>query len=387
MHGAAARGWAAWQPEDARLLLDEDAQDFLAALAELEARATRGAGPGRAHRAARLLLGPREGRRAAAGRHAAALRDAQAPARGRARGHPHRHPGLVPLRRAHADEGRAARAGLRDRVAAPRATRGAWSSSPPARRTRTRRSRTRWAAATSRHHLASGLLGDADRSRRRPGDALRGVLACVRAHGGGHGGQQRGRRSTPRSATTSRATATWCSRTCAPAPRGCWCRGAAPAGAYYFVDPARPRGGGAGQGRGRGAPRGAGAGHVPGEAPAGGPAAHRRGGGARAGATTVLEETRLRDAPFSDDPVKGGARRRRPCWTVGLTGGYQSFFDAPTREHALPLRAACWARRRSCTHYFRERLAAGASTWRVGGTQRAAGAAHAGGAGATATRC
>lgn len=50
------------------------------------------------------------------------------------------------------------------------------------------------------------------------------------------------------------------------------------------------------------------------------------------GRQVVLEESRLRDAPFSDDPVKGVASVEGAWWTVGLSGGMQSFFDAPTRD-------------------------------------------------------
>jgi hypothetical protein len=50
------------------------------------------------------------------------------------------------------------------------------------------------------------------------------------------------------------------------------------------------------------------------------------------GRAAVLEETRLRDAPFSDDPVKGAARDGGAWWTVGFSGGVQSFLDAPTRD-------------------------------------------------------
>lgn len=50
------------------------------------------------------------------------------------------------------------------------------------------------------------------------------------------------------------------------------------------------------------------------------------------GRQVVLEEARLRDAPFSDDPVKGAAPEGGAWWTVGLSGGVQSFLDAPTRD-------------------------------------------------------
>ncbi|WP_224246277.1 caspase family protein [Hyalangium gracile] len=51
----------------------------------------------------------------------------------------------------------------------------------------------------------------------------------------------------------------------------------------------------------------------------------------RRGQETVLEEARFRDAPFSDDPVKG-ASARGSYWTVGLAGGYHSFFNENARQ-------------------------------------------------------
>ncbi|MFY0575875.1 caspase family protein [Cystobacter fuscus] len=57
------------------------------------------------------------------------------------------------------------------------------------------------------------------------------------------------------------------------------------------------------------------------------------------GRTTVLDESRLRDTPFSDDPVKGvPSRERDPLayWTVGLALGHHSFFDTSTRENLFP---------------------------------------------------
>jgi hypothetical protein len=41
------------------------------------------------------------------------------------------------------------------------------------------------------------------------------------------------------------------------------------------------------------------------------------------GVISTVEESRLRDAPFSDDPVKGGSRT---SWSVGLAAAYQGFF-------------------------------------------------------------
>jgi hypothetical protein len=51
----------------------------------------------------------------------------------------------------------------------------------------------------------------------------------------------------------------------------------------------------------------------------------------------TLEEARLRDAPFTDDPVKGASRPDIATrWSVGLGGGYQSVFDSPSRESLFP---------------------------------------------------
>jgi hypothetical protein len=52
---------------------------------------------------------------------------------------------------------------------------------------------------------------------------------------------------------------------------------------------------------------------------------------------STLDEGALRDTPFADDPVKGG----RPDlavtrWTLGLGGTYQSIFDAPSRASLFP---------------------------------------------------
>ncbi|WNG56431.1 caspase family protein [Archangium gephyra] len=74
------------------------------------------------------------------------------------------------------------------------------------------------------------------------------------------------------------------------------------------------------------------------------------------GRTTVLDESRLHDAPFSDDPVKGVAPRERALrtyWTLGLTGGYHSFFDTPTREN-LFLSTPLLGLEVGLHHYFRE---------------------------------
>jgi len=57
-----------------------------------------------------------------------------------------------------------------------------------------------------------------------------------------------------------------------------------------------------------------------------------------AGQLTVLDESSLRDAPFSDDPVKGPGRVQQISThlSFGFSGFYQSFFDGPTRETLFP---------------------------------------------------
>ncbi|MDY7229795.1 caspase family protein [Hyalangium rubrum] len=72
----------------------------------------------------------------------------------------------------------------------------------------------------------------------------------------------------------------------------------------------------------------------------------------RRGQETVLEEARLRDAPFSDDPVKG-ARGSGSYWTVGLTGGMQSFFD-PSIRRSLFLSVPLVGAEANLHDYFRE---------------------------------
>src|SRR5262249_2478146 len=48
----------------------------------------------------------------------------------------------------------------------------------------------------------------------------------------------------------------------------------------------------------------------------------------------VLDESRLRDVPFSADPGKGAARGA--YFTLSLAGRVQAFFDEPTRESLFP---------------------------------------------------
>src|SRR5215831_7541632 len=54
------------------------------------------------------------------------------------------------------------------------------------------------------------------------------------------------------------------------------------------------------------------------------------------GQLVTLDEERLRDAPFADDPIKGGLRVDVAHWSLGLGATYQAIFDAPTRESLFP---------------------------------------------------
>ena len=56
------------------------------------------------------------------------------------------------------------------------------------------------------------------------------------------------------------------------------------------------------------------------------------------GAVAVLDESSLHDAPFSADPVKGPGRLAQISthFSLGLAGYYQSFFDGPTRDTLFP---------------------------------------------------
>ena len=57
-----------------------------------------------------------------------------------------------------------------------------------------------------------------------------------------------------------------------------------------------------------------------------------------AGQLAKLDESTLHDAPFADDPVKGAGRVDLAVtrWTLGLGGTYQAIFDAPSRESLFP---------------------------------------------------
>ncbi|MCE9668233.1 caspase family protein [Myxococcus stipitatus] len=180
------------------------------------------------------------------------------------------------------------------------------------------------------HHLASGLLGDADRS----GDgrvtlfeayshAYARTVADTAASSGGA--------QHPTFSYDLAGNGDLVLTDLRASSEGLVVPGVAPAGLYYFVDPA---------------------GLVVAEldktpdverrvalAPGTYRVKRRLGDRLRIGEVevargrqAVLEESRLRDAPFSDDPVKGVAPGGGSWWTVGLSGAVQSFFDAPTRE-------------------------------------------------------
>jgi hypothetical protein len=55
------------------------------------------------------------------------------------------------------------------------------------------------------------------------------------------------------------------------------------------------------------------------------------------GGLISLDESRLRDAPFTDDPVKGGGRADLGSrWSVGAGVGYQAVFEAPDGASLFP---------------------------------------------------
>ena len=54
------------------------------------------------------------------------------------------------------------------------------------------------------------------------------------------------------------------------------------------------------------------------------------------GQVVTVEESRLHDAPFSDDPVKGVPREAGVKLSLGLGPMMQSFFDGPTRDDMFP---------------------------------------------------
>ena len=86
------------------------------------------------------------------------------------------------------------------------------------------------------------------------------------------------------------------------------------------------------------------------------------------GRFVTLEEATLRDAPFSDDPVKG-AWERGPFVSFSLGGILQAFFDSPTRESLFPPTGLLGAEI-LLHNFFRRHWVAGVDL-AVGGTQAA----------------
>lgn len=55
-----------------------------------------------------------------------------------------------------------------------------------------------------------------------------------------------------------------------------------------------------------------------------------------AGQIVTVDDSRLHDAPFADDPVKGVPREPRTQLSLAVGGLVQSFFDGPTRDSLFP---------------------------------------------------
>jgi len=55
------------------------------------------------------------------------------------------------------------------------------------------------------------------------------------------------------------------------------------------------------------------------------------------GRLSRLDENQLRDAPFSDDPIKGGVSASLTQFSLGLGGTMQAFFDGPVRADLFPV--------------------------------------------------
>ena len=67
------------------------------------------------------------------------------------------------------------------------------------------------------------------------------------------------------------------------------------------------------------------------------------------GQLVALEEARLRDAPFSDDPVKGAGRVDLTSrWSLGAGATYQSVFAAPSGASLFPPTGTAGGRLRRC---------------------------------------
>ena len=185
------------------------------------------------------------------------------------------------------------------------------------------------------HYLVSGLRGDADRSRDRR-VTLSEAYAYAYARTVADTAESAAGAQHPTFSYDLKGNADLVLTDFANRSEGIYVPGDAPAGIYYIVD---------------------GNGFIAAEIqkPAGGdrqlalPAGHYRVrrrladrlriGEIRivSGQLAMLDETRLRDAPFSDDPVKGAYREVDGVRvSLGLGGTVQSFFDGPTRDGLFP---------------------------------------------------
>jgi hypothetical protein len=184
------------------------------------------------------------------------------------------------------------------------------------------------------HYLVSGLRGDADRSRDRR-VTLSEAYAYAYARTVADTAESAAGAQHPTFSYDLKGNADLVLTDIASRREGIYVPGNAPAGVYYFVD---------------------GNGFIAAEVqkpldgdrqialPAGRYHVRRRLADRLrigeiqivSGQLATLDETRLHDAPFADDPVKGAAREPSATISVGLGGMVQSFFDGPTRDSLFP---------------------------------------------------
>jgi hypothetical protein len=184
------------------------------------------------------------------------------------------------------------------------------------------------------HYLVSGLRGDADRSRDRR-ITLSEAYAYAYARTVADTAESSAGAQHPTFSYDLKGNADLVLTDISNRREGIYVPGSAPAGVYYFVDAAgfiaaeiqKP---------------------VDSDRQIALPAGHYRVRRRLAdrlrigevqisnGQLTTLDEARLRDAPFSDDPVKGVAREAHVGVSLGVGAMVQSFFDRPTRDGLFP---------------------------------------------------
>ena len=320
----------------ARCSIGASASQLLSALVAVERRAAEAAPPRRAHGAVLLLLGPRQGRRAAPGRDA---RSRSTALKARIAASP------VDVRIAILDSCRSGALtrtkGARKAPAfeiqseSPRDAKGLVILTSSTSDEDSQESDAIGGSYFS-HHLASGLLGGADRS----GD---GRVTLFEAYAYAY---DRTVADTAESAAGAQhptfsydlagngdlvLTDVAVRHEGVYLPREAPERGLLPRG-RQGLRRRRDQ-----QGRRRRPPRRAGARPLPRQAAPARPPARRRDRGAARPAWSRSTEARLRDAPFSDDPVKGAGRVDLTSrWSLGAGATYQSVFAAPTRRQPVP---------------------------------------------------